>query len=143
MSFPHDIRAEISVLPATRTEKFFSSQGTSQQPPTGVTVLCTFGTLTILLQFNKQCFKWTFTGGAVSQSLCGSDFIRAHSILVDVKDQCLIHPLILPQSPCTASLEQHSIWTPLPQLVTSLPSFWLVSLMSPLPHLSTPLPNIV
>ena len=49
----------------------------------------TYGKRTLTLQFNKRCFKWTFTIAEVSQPLLGADFLRAHSIFVDLKGQRL------------------------------------------------------
>ena len=74
-----DTGAEISVIPAIRADKLSINQGSKLTAANG-SCICTFG-----LQFNKQHFQWTFTVAEVSQPLLGADFLRAHSILVDVK----------------------------------------------------------
>ena len=139
-----DTRAKIIMLAATMTEKLSSSQVTKLTAANGSHIR-TFGTCTISLQFHKWCFQWTFTIAAVSQPLLGADFLSAHSIVADVKGQHRqgsTHPII-PPSPCTASLQQHLICTPLPLQVMSLPNFWLMFKASPPSHSPTPLPSIV
>ena len=119
-----DTGEEISVLPATWTEKFSSSQGTKVIAVNG-SHSRTFGKRTILLQFNKWRLRWTFTIAAVSQPLLGADFPRAHYILVDVKVQRLIDPSDF------TSITLHSITAAAPHLDSvasagdEFASFWL------------------
>ncbi len=86
-----DTGAEVSVLPASKADKNPSFQGTKLTAANG-SIIRTHRRRTIPLQFNKRHFKWTFTIAEVSQPLLGADFIRAHSILIDVKGQRLIDP---------------------------------------------------
>ena len=127
-----DTGAEISVLPATRTEKFSSSQGTKLTAANGSHIR-TFGKPTISLQFNKQRFRWTFTIAAVSQPLLGADFLRAHSILVDVKGQRLIDPSDF------TSITLHSITAAAPHL-DSIASAGdeFAKLLADVPDITTP-----
>ena len=127
-----DTGAEICVLPATRTEKLFSSQGTKLTAAYG-SHICTFGTCTISLQFSKRCFRWTFTIAAVSQPLQGADFIRAHSILVDVKCQYLIDPSNF------TSITLHSITAAAPHLDSnSSVGDEFAKLLAEVPDVTTP-----
>ena len=86
-----DTGAEVSVFPATRSERLSPSQGTELTAANGSSMR-TYGTRAISLKFNNQHFKWTFTIAQVSQPLLGADFLRAHSLLVDLKGQRLIDP---------------------------------------------------
>lgn len=104
-----DTGAEISVLPATRADKLSSSQGAWLTAANGSSIR-TFGKRTVSLQFNKRRFQWTFTVAEVSQPLLGADFLRAHSLLVDVKGQRLI------DSSDFTSIGVRSITTAVPHL---------------------------
>ena len=96
-------RAEVSVLPATRADKHANRQGGKLTAANGSGIR-TYGTRTITLQFNKNRFKWIFTIAEVSQPLLGADFLRAHSLLVDIRGKCLIDPS---DFACAASVQLH------------------------------------
>ena len=84
-----DTGAEVSVFPANRMDRNSHFQGTKLTAANGSN-LCTYGERTILL-ISKRHFRWTFTIAQVSQPLFGTDFLRAHSLLV-IKSQRLIDP---------------------------------------------------
>ncbi len=86
-----DTGAEVSVFPATRSDRHSQPQGTKLTAANGSSIH-TYGKRAISLQFNDRHFKWTFTIAQVSQPLLGADFLRAHSLLVDIKGQRLIDP---------------------------------------------------
>ena len=93
----------------TGADKLSSNQGAKLTAANG-SCIRTFGKRTIPLQFNKRHFQWTFTVAEVSQPLLGADFLRAHSILVDVKGQRLI------DSSDFTSIGLHSTTTAAPHL---------------------------
>ena len=66
-------------------------QGTKLTAANGSNI-CTYRERTISLIISKWHFRWTFTIAQVSQLLLGADFLRAHSLLVDIKGQRLIDP---------------------------------------------------
>ena len=107
-----DTGAEVSVLPATRADKYSNKQGV-KLTAANESRIGTFGKCTISLHFDKQHFQWTFTVADVSQPLLGADFLRAHSLLVDVKGQQLIDSsdftLIGVRSVTTTALQLDSI----------------------------------
>ena len=86
-----DTGAEVSVFPATRSDRHSQLQGTQLTAANGSSI-CTYGQRTIPLKFSNRHFKWTFTVAQVSQPLLGADFLRAHSLLVDIKGRRLIDP---------------------------------------------------
>lgn len=98
-----DTGAEVSVLPATRADKHSNKQG-GKLTATNGSGIRTFGTRTITLQFNKNHFKWAFTIAEVSQPLLGADFLRAHSLLVNIRGKRLIDPHDFASSPNTYNL---------------------------------------
>ena len=86
-----DTGAEVSVFPATWRDRSSHCQGTKLTAANGSSI-CTYGERSIPLKFNKRHFQWNFTVAQVSQPLLGADFLRAHSLLVDLKGQRLIDP---------------------------------------------------
>lgn len=56
----------------------------------------TFDARTAPLNFNVRRFTWTFTIDDVSLPLFGADFLRAHSLLVDVKERRLVNSVSAP-----------------------------------------------
>ena len=84
-----DTGAEVSVLLATRADKYSNKQGAKLTATNGSRI-GTFGKRRISLHFDKRHFRWTLTVADVSQPLLGADFLRTHSLLVGVKGQRLI-----------------------------------------------------
>ena len=79
-----DTGTEVSVFPATRMDRKSHFQGTKLTAANGSNI-CTYGERTISLIFSKRHFRWTFTIAQVTPPLLGADFLRAHSLLVDIK----------------------------------------------------------
>ena len=86
-----DTGAEVSVFPASRSDRQSPSQGNTLTAANGSSIR-TYGKRAVSLNFNNRHFRWTFTIAQVSQPLLGADFLRAHSLLVDIKGQRLIDP---------------------------------------------------
>ena len=84
-----DTGAEVSVFPASRSDRQSPSQGNTLTAANGSSIR-TYGKRAVSLNFNNRHFRWTFTIAQVSQPLLGADFLRAHSLLVDIKGQRLI-----------------------------------------------------
>lgn len=128
-----DTGAEISVLPATRSDKLSNSQGAKLTAANG-SCIRTFGKRIISLHFNKCHFQWTFTVAEVSQPLLGADFLRAHSLLVDVKGQRLINPSDF------TSINLHSITTAAPPHLDAIASAddEFAKLLAEFPEITTP-----
>lgn len=84
-----DTGAEISVLPPTGLDTRSGKKGPLLTAANNSSIK-TYGTRTIPLHFNSRHFKWTFTIADVSQPLLGADFLREHSLLVDVKGRRLV-----------------------------------------------------
>lgn len=70
----------------------------------------TFGSRTIHLHINNHRYKWKFTIADVSQPLLGTDFLRAHGLLTDMKGRRLIDYKTF------ASMTLHCAHLPAPQL---------------------------
>ena len=86
-----DTGAEVSIFPATRVDRNSRDLGTKLTAANGSTS-STIGKRSIQMKFDKRHFEWIFTITQVSQPLLGADFLRAHSLLVDIRDQCLLDP---------------------------------------------------
>lgn len=88
--FMVDTGAEISVLPASSYQTSSGQQGPELTAANG-TKIKTYGVTRIPLSFKCHKFYWSFTLADVDQPLLGADFLRAHSLLVDVKNKRLVN----------------------------------------------------
>eukprot|EP00731_Ephydatia_muelleri_P033543 Em0032g5a len=86
-----DTGAEISVIPATASDKrnTHDKQGPLLSAANGTTIK-TYGSRIVPLQFASKGYKWSFTIADVSRPLLEADFLRANSLLVDLKGRRLV-----------------------------------------------------
>uniref|UniRef100_A0A5S6QIV2 RNA-directed DNA polymerase n=1 Tax=Trichuris muris TaxID=70415 RepID=A0A5S6QIV2_TRIMR len=85
-----DTGAELSVVPPTGIQ---TRTAVSTRPLVAAnnSTIKTYGTCPLQLHFfPHHHFNWTFTVADVSQPLLGADFLRAHSLLVDIENQRLV-----------------------------------------------------
>ena len=94
-----DTGAQISVIPATANDKLSGRTGPALIAANH-TPIHTYGTRTVVLFFNTQRFKWTFTVADVPQPLLGADFLRANNLLVDLCSQRLVDAQTFASIPC-------------------------------------------
>ncbi|XP_071526967.1 uncharacterized protein [Panulirus ornatus] len=83
-----DTGAEFSVFSSSGTDTRPGKKGPPLTDANGSNGR-TYRVHTITRNFNICRFKWTFTNADVSQPMPGADFLRAHSLLVDVKGRLL------------------------------------------------------
>ena len=84
-----DTGAEVSVFPATRMAMRSTQPGVSLVAANGSTIR-TFGKRTITLRFAMKQYRWNFVIAEVTRPLLGADFLRANSLLVDLKGKRLV-----------------------------------------------------
>ena len=84
-----DSGAEVSVVPATASDRRSGPVGPVLTGANGSTIQ-TYGSRTLPLEFNSRHYKWPFTIADVSQPLLGADFLRAYSLLIDVRKRRLV-----------------------------------------------------
>ena len=84
-----DTGAEVSVFPATGLETRTKQPGPSLVAANGSSIK-TYGVRTIPLCFATKKYKWDFIIAEVSRPLLGADFLRANSLLVDLKGKRLV-----------------------------------------------------
>ncbi|XP_032895478.1 uncharacterized protein LOC116985123 [Amblyraja radiata] len=89
-----DTGVELSVLPPSIADIRAGKQGPLLTAANG-SAIRTYGFRTIPLNFGRNSFSWRFVIADVSQPLLGADFLRAHSLLVDVKRWRLMHSVTL------------------------------------------------
>ena len=99
-----DTGAEISVVPATRFDWLNGHTGASLLAANG-SQISTFGTRTLTIQIPEGVFRWAFVVASVSQPLLGADFLRAHSLLVDVKHHRLVNTQLFANAPVEIAAE--------------------------------------
>ena len=97
-NFIIDTGAEISELPATRLDR---QKGQSAQILLAAngSKITTFGSRAVTIDLPQGKFKWTFVIANVAQPLLGADFLRAHSLLVDMKHQHLVNAQLFTSIP--------------------------------------------
>ena len=82
-----DSGAELSIIPGsgeTGTATTTRLTSASGQP------ISTFGKRRLEFRFGDQTFSWEFIVAAVTKPLLGADFLHAHNLLVDVRNQRLL-----------------------------------------------------
>ncbi|XP_059843392.1 uncharacterized protein LOC132403751 [Hypanus sabinus] len=85
-----DTGVKISVLPPTG----YDTRNRKPEPTltaANSSTIWTYSTRTVQLQFSASQFTWDFTQATVAQPLLGADFLRAHSLLVDLQGKRLVH----------------------------------------------------
>ena len=97
-NFIIDTGAEISELPATRLDRQKGQFAQILLAANG-SKITTFGSRAVTIDLPQGKFKWTFVIANVAQPLLGADFLRAHSLLVDMKHQHLVNAQLFTSIP--------------------------------------------
>lgn len=90
-NFLVDTGAEVSVIPATPSDRRMSPAKVTLRAANGTDILA-YGSRNLPLRFGNRYFQWECQVAAVSQPLLGADFLRAHNLLVDVAGRQLVDP---------------------------------------------------
>ena len=86
-----DTGAETSVIPANSHDiRFFGSNGPELVAANGSSIKL-YGKRLLKLHFPPRVYEWEFTVAAVARPILGADFLRAHSLLVDIRGQRLVN----------------------------------------------------
>nr|CAB3266318.1 sodium-dependent neutral amino acid transporter B(0)AT3-like [Phallusia mammillata] len=88
-NFLVDTGAEVSVIPPTGLERRTNPPGTPLVLANG-THIPTYGSRLVTMHLPFGNFQWRFVLADVSRPLLGADFLRSHSLLVDLRNQRLI-----------------------------------------------------
>ena len=84
-----DTGAEVSVLPSTGLDTRTRQPGPPLLAANGSSIR-TFGTRALSLHFPSKTYKWNFLLADVTRPLLGADFLRSHSLLVDLQGKRLV-----------------------------------------------------
>ena len=91
LQFLIDTGADISVIPKTKIASSQVQNNLMLYAANG-TKIQTFGTKLIKLDLNlRRVFAWSFVIADVNQPIIGIDFLKHFNLLVDVRNNCLIH----------------------------------------------------
>lgn len=91
-NFLVDTGAEVSVLPATQTQKLLTP--TTHLYAANNSRIPVFQRQTLTLELSlRRSFTWTFYVAAVSQPILGADFLQHFNLLVDLGSRKLLDPL--------------------------------------------------
>ena len=97
----------MSVIPATNLDTRTSKSGPLLSAANG-SAIRTYGTRRMALRIGPQSYEWSFVIANVSQPLLGADFLRGHSLLVDLRS----HRLVDTSSYISVPLETHHSTAP-------------------------------
>lgn len=95
-----DTGAQRSVIPASVAEVTAGGWGVPLTTATG-TPIRTYGSRSVTLHFGGQRFNWDFVTADINFSLLGADFLCAHGLLVDIKNERLVDALTFSSFACT------------------------------------------
>ena len=84
-----DTGAEVSVLPATGLDTRIGQPGPPLKADNGSSIT-TYGVRPTKLRFASREYNWKFIIADVARPLLGADFLRANSLLVDLKSKRLV-----------------------------------------------------
>ena len=84
-----DTGAEVSVLPATGLDTRIGQPGPPLKAANGSSIT-TYGVRPTKLRFASREYDWKFIIADVARPLLGADFLRANSLLVDLKSKRLV-----------------------------------------------------
>ncbi|XP_059086927.1 uncharacterized protein K02A2.6-like [Tigriopus californicus] len=101
-----DTGAEVSVIPAMYYERHNRPVSSTLSAANGSKIKA-YGKRTIALYFGSKQYTVIFFMADVSQPLLGADFLRFHSLLIDLHNKCLVNANTL--SPITLGLTSGSV----------------------------------
>lgn len=84
-----DTGAEVSVLPVTGLDRRTRQTGPPLLAANGSSIK-TYGMRTLSLHFASNTYQWNFVIADVSHPLLGANFLRSHSLLVDLHSKRLV-----------------------------------------------------
>jgi len=126
-----DTGAEISVLPASSHDLRYANRGEPLVAANG-TAIKSYGQRTLPLQLGSLRLNWSFTVADVSQPILGADFLRANSLLVDLRGGRLVHSNTYASIPAPTSQQGA------PHISTVSLSNDFAKLLADRPELTTP-----
>ena len=90
LNFLVNTGSQISILPASKSDKDNRSKGDKLLPANGTT-LAMYRWRSLPLRFGELNFQWSFIVADVTQPIIGADFLCAQSLMVDVKGCRLVN----------------------------------------------------
>ena len=84
-----DSGAEVSLVPPSPAERKGNGQGPSLVAANG-SAIRSFGCRRLQLQFKGRVLSWTFVVADVPGGIIGADFLRHHSLMVDLRSKSLV-----------------------------------------------------
>ena len=84
-----DSGAEVSLIPPSAADRAGNARGPSLIAANGAPIR-SFGTRETSLQFGSSRFTYTFIIADVPTGILGADFLRDHTLLVDIGNKCVI-----------------------------------------------------
>ena len=83
-----DTGSALSIIPPTRSDR--TRQGNQQLVAANGTPIKSYGTRRLELMLGRQVYTWNFIVADVTQPIIGGDFLRSHSLLVDLARERVI-----------------------------------------------------
>merc|ERR1712015_307707 len=89
VKFLVDSGTDVSLIPASPEDVKASHRGPPLVAANG-SAIRSFGIRSLHLQLQGRKFHWSFVVADVRQSIIGADFLRAHAIMVNLHQRCLV-----------------------------------------------------
>ena len=86
-----DSGAEVSLFPAAPADRASGAGGPPLVAANG-SAIRSYGRRLVNICLRDEQFEWKFIVADVPTGILGADFLRAHSLLVDLSGQCLVKP---------------------------------------------------
>ena len=83
-----DTGSSLSIVPPNRSDR--SQRGNQHLVAANGTPIKSFGTRRMVLMLGHQKYSWNFIVADVTQPIIGGDFLRSHSLLVDLARERMI-----------------------------------------------------
>ena len=89
VKFLVDSGADVSLIPPSPDDVKADHRGPPLVAANGSTIR-SFGIRSLHLQLQGRKFHWSFVVADVRQSIIGADFLRAHALMVNLHQRCLV-----------------------------------------------------
>ena len=126
-----DTGAQRSVIPAAEVDTMDGEHGPQLATADGSPIR-SYGVRSVELCFGGQRFQWDFVIASIAFPLLGADFLCAHGLLVDVRNNCLVDAQTFTSFACTRGDAAYS------GLSSSLSEDQYLRLLAEFPDLTQP-----
>ena len=104
LKFLIDSGSEISVMPRSPSDRLDEKAKYKLKSANG-TAIRTYGTKVVKIKVGSRYLKWTFVIADVTRPILGIDFMKAHGLIIDPADNCLVNRVTAERIPCQTAAD--------------------------------------